>query len=213
VTDIPIPFIGGAEGPRREWPAKQPLEPPFAPGGEAEVETGPEEAAIADEFETELDETFEAEAEPVVIEIEEPIAESVLEDEPGSVDEPPVAPSAPAVTPGTPGDREFELPDFLLGSDAGDVAQVSEELETTAAFEFVAEQPEPPPESAEDTLAGTVRLETGGRLAEKARELLDGERGDWIRTLIADLRGYGHDVTVPRAFAAGYLAAKKEEER
>ena len=216
MTDIPIPFIGGAEGPRREWPAKRPLEPPFAPGGEEEreerVETSAEPATIEDEFEREPVETFEAEAEPVVIEIEEPMVESVLIDEPEPVSEYLAAPSIPATAPQAPDDENLELPDFLLGTDASAAAQMEAEPDS-AALELDAEQPEPAAESAEDTLAGTVRLETGERLTEIARELLDGERGDWIRTLIRDLSGYGYDIAVSRAFAAGYLAAKTKEER
>jgi hypothetical protein len=122
------------------------------------------------------------------------------------------APSIPATAPQAPDDENLELPDFLLGTDASAAAQMEAERDTPAP-EVQAGEAEPPAESAEDTLAGTVRLETGERLTETARELLNGERGDWIRTLIRDLSGYGYDIAVSRAFAAGYLAAKTEEER
>ncbi len=61
-------------------------------------------------------------------------------------------------------------------------------------------------DSAED------EMQSAQRLAEKAHELLDGEQGTQIRDLIADLSLFASEIAVPRAFAAGYLAAKKEEE-
>lgn len=91
------------------------------------------------------------------------------------------------------GEDDTELPDFLLGPDGA---------------EEEAEAPEPPPsEPPEAPVFGSVEA-----LAEKAQELLEGERGDRLRSLIAELTGFPAEDAVVRAFAAGYLSAKAKEE-
>ncbi len=41
---------------------------------------------------------------------------------------------------------------------------------------------------------------------------MSGVHADWVRTLIANLSPYDSEIAVPRAFAAGYLAGRAEEE-
>jgi hypothetical protein len=88
------------------------------------------------------------------------------------------------------GADELEFPDYLLGPDS-----IGPEGEGAA-------------EAGEES-----RRESPERLAEVAGELQRGSLGAWIRTLAAELGSYGAEIAVARAFAAGYLAAKQEEER
>ena len=213
MTKIPIPFIGGTEGPRSQPPDKEVLQGPYAPGLDAEEEAVT--ASAGDAGQESLGQTELAEPEPgapvriEVVDLDESPADVTdpTEPEPGlasGFEAPAVAAaSAPPVPEGeATGDTSLDLPDFLIGPDAVPVEEEDSEVITDT------EEPE-----SEDTLAGMVRLETADRLERTADELLRGERGDWIRTLIADLGTRGPEIAVPRAFAAGYLAArgKKEE--
>jgi len=85
---------------------------------------------------------------------------------------------------------EKDIPDFLLGPDG---AEPEDE-------EVVAEE-EPKP---------LISLE---ELAEQAQALQQGELGDRIRALVAELGSDAAEVAVARAFAAGYLAARDREEK
>ncbi len=205
---FPTPFIGGAQRPQLDRSAKRQLEPPFYIERDAtETEVQPAEAAAA-EPETPVggepvaDEEFEffegLEPEPEASEYEGPVPvqqaapaeEPVGIEEMASAAEPqPVA--APLEEPGPgeaePADESIELPDFLLGPDS------------TAAAEAPGEAvgPEPPTPEA---------------LSRVAEELLDTPDGDRIRQLVAELGSSAAEVAIPRAFAAGYLAAKSREE-
>jgi hypothetical protein len=86
-------------------------------------------------------------------------------------------------------EAEPAIPDFLFGPDGGG--------------------PEIP---VQETEQAAVLGESLERLAEEAERLLQGEQGERIRALIADLGRHGADIAVARAFAAGYLAAKGREE-
>lgn len=96
------------------------------------------------------------------------------------------------------GAEDSEFPSFLFGPDATKGEAPREPVEgagVTPAFE-----------------AGESE-DTEDRLTELGRELLTGEEGEEIRALIADLRPLAADIAVPRAFAAGYLAAKRRQEK
>ncbi len=87
--------------------------------------------------------------------------------------------------------EDLEVPDWLLGSEEA----TTEIGESTPAKEL--------DDRGTDSLV---------RLAEQAEAMLTGSHGDRIRTLIANLSPYTIEIAVPRAFAAGYLAARAEEE-
>ncbi len=85
------------------------------------------------------------------------------------------------------GPEEDGLPDFLVGPDSGT----------------------PVPSPGAPPGMGAQAPET---LARKAEELLDGPHGDRIRQLVADLGSSAAEISIPRAFAAGFLAAQDGEE-
>ncbi len=91
--------------------------------------------------------------------------------------------------------------------DEVELAQPSEAAQTAAEeLELPDYLSEPEAEGESEGLPAEV-IE---RLARVAHQLLDGEQGGWIRVLIADLSSLSTEIAVPRAFAAGYLAAKDE---
>jgi hypothetical protein len=182
VVKIPTPFIGGAESPRRGSDEDKEMQLPFAPQEEGAVEP---EAAPAD-----VDEQAPLE-QPIRIEVEgAEEAEEPLPAEPveaaAELAEPDVAYAAADVDEPEP--ESFEMPDFLFGPDSA--AQ----------------------EAASKAVEAVEHLEAPDELAEIARTLQDGDFGDRIRELIQELGDSAPDSAVPRAFAAGYLAAKKSEE-
>ncbi len=92
-----------------------------------------------------------------------------------------------------------DLPSFLLGPDA----TAAEEPPGRDEFERALD---------EEAIELGQTEQSAEQLAELGRDLLAGEEGERIRALIDDLRSLTADIAVPRAFAAGYLAAKKREE-
>jgi hypothetical protein len=86
---------------------------------------------------------------------------------------------------------ESDIPDFLFGPDG---AEPEDDEEVVAD-----EEPKP-----------LVSLE---ELAEQAQALQQGELGDRIRALVAELGSDAAEVAIARAFAAGYLAARDREEK
>lgn len=201
MPNIPTPFIGGSDSPSIDRTAKRELQPPFAPGVEAEVDPSvrpAEESAIdadpaaAPPVEPDAVAEQEAVAEPAV----EAAQEEVLVAEPVSEAEADLktviseiseaeAPEMPDEAGEMRAEEDLDIPDFLLGPDATQTAARS----TTDA----------------------ARSETAEALREKAQELLAGEAGDQIRSLISALEGMATEDAVPRAFAAGYLARDREE--
>ncbi len=216
----PTPFIGGTESPRQDPSARDEFAPPYVPGAHETPAEGvtppdlgmesPEEALEPTQAETGAAEAppVEVEAlEPEVPEIEVPVqwvdaeAEAIFTEEAPAefeelvLSEEEVAEAAPAGGPPPeaqePAAAEAEpgIPDFLFGPDGG-------------GPEIPIQEPEQAP----------VLGESLERLAEEAERLLQGEQGERIRALIADLGRHGADIAVARAFAAGYLAAKRREE-
>jgi hypothetical protein len=224
VSRIPTPFIGGTDSPRQDRSAKDQVVPPYAPGAD---EPAAEDAAAADLGPESAEETLEpvsgeatsetpavdVEAlEPEAPEYEVPVDVEWLDAEPESAvgEEAPIEfveleellPSEEAAAAGAPdlarspeardfaaADDQSGLPDFLSGPDGGG--------------------PEVPIAESEQAFVPGESLEA---LAEEAEWLLQGEQGERIRALMADLGRYRADIAVARAFAAGYLAAKRREE-
>ncbi|UCF19538.1 MAG: hypothetical protein JSU87_16720 [Gemmatimonadota bacterium] len=196
MAKIPIPFVGGAEGPRRPSPDKGELETPYHPGEPAEEAPSQGLPGLAQSEERVVSEPIRIE----VVDLDEAgeTAQTVKEGGAGDLEGAAAAAAETGISSAAPQD----LPDFLTGPDG--VAEVyPESQEVTAKFRA----------ASDDTLRGVVRLETAERLERTAEDLLRGKRGDWIRTLIADLRPQRPEVAVPRAFAAGFLAARAEEEK
>ncbi len=236
---IPTPFVGGTGGPEGDRAANENLQPPFHTGEEGSEmqepavepdseptpspveeapapveETAPElEPAPWDTLEPEPVSVDVTEAEPElaglgevspVIEAASPLediaaeleAEATVEDmaaeieaeatiaAPPEVVEPQIAPTIGA---------ETDLPDFLMGPDT--------------------QTPEPAKAATQPPGIEAPPVESVERLAEVAHELLEGGQGEWIRTLIADLSPLASEIAVPRAFAAGYLAARTQKEK
>lgn len=192
---IPTPFIGGTEGPEHDRSDQNDLEPPFFAEEPAESRKEPEPGAGAAEAadpEAEPPFFFEPEPEDPVTSPEtapdqQPVPiEQVTPSEPGPDVLTPSAEPEPADQPA--GDDE-DLPDFLFGPDT------------------------PPPFSSPKGTAATAPLpESPELLATQAEELLEGAHGDRIRDLVASLGAATAEVAIPRAFAAGYMAAKRGEE-
>lgn len=186
---IPTPFIGGSDRPQHDRSDENDLEPPFfSEPAEPEKQAEPGAGAV---------EPAESEAEPpFFLELEDaeeaaPVQEAAPEPEPEpdflapTADEPPhEAHAAPA------GSADIELPDYFFGPDTP--VPYSSPKGTAAA--------PPLPESPE-------------LLARTAEELLEGAHGDSIRDLVASLGSATAEVAIPRAFAAGYIAAKSGEEK
>lgn len=199
MPDIPTPFIGGSESPRGgETAGRRELAPPFYPQVPAE---GVEPAASSEVHRgTPASKASHTSREPETQapELEEVIRIEIVEEEeePGTFEQVPLAAKEPARsipvdavgdTAGPSQAAELEFPEFLLGPDGGTEKAVTAEGE---------EAHEAPRE----------------RLAQVADELKRGTLGARIRALIADLRSADAAAAVERAFAAGYLAAKEEEE-
>lgn len=230
MAKIPTPFIGGSEGPRRDRSARDEFAPPCVPGAEevaAEDVTAPgEEIESAEEaLEPAEEEASAAEIAPVLeiealepetpqLEVAVPVewvdaeAESVLAEEAptefeglvldfeelvlgeeAAAETAPVEGPLPEAQKPPPAAPEAGMPDFLFGPDGG-----APEMST--------------PETGQALLSG----ESPEGLAEEAERLLQGTLGERIRALIAQLGPHGARDAVARAFAAGYLAAKRREE-
>jgi hypothetical protein len=186
VPTIPTPFIGGADGPEHDRKDETDLEPPFFTEGAESPEEPEHGAGAAEPAEAEAEPPFFFE--PEAPELEEQIAPAA-EPEPAflapSTDE--ALPEAPA----PPQESEGEgLPDYLFGADTP-----------------------PPVSSGAGAEAEPPLPETPELLAYKAEELLEGAHGDRIRDLVASLGSAAAEVAIPRAFAAGYIAAKSGEEK
>jgi hypothetical protein len=209
VSNIPTPFVGGTDSPRRGSDEEKTLQPPFAPGGEAfhgsdgpesDDDVRPEEAVrldVEDLDEEDLLPDMSSEGEDIAIEGPTYDLEWPEGPEPETASEVTemieVAPEAePAEDPARTRESTevagsgADMPDFLLGPDSG-AAEEAEPIE-------------------EETVLPKERL------VEMAAKLQEGALGESIRVLIGDLSVYTPEIAVPRAFAAGYLAAKKEEE-
>lgn len=215
---IPTPFIGGADSPQRDTPAKREFAPPYHPGlvepaeaiepaEEHEVAEEAWESSSAEEVQAIVEsvpapsETVERELEP-----EEPEGVKPWEAE-IDVAEPQEAEPAQAIAAEveTVEGEPSEFPSFLFGADGAGVDDYSAaevESEVSVLEEEPAEAPEP-----------ATRYETAERLAEVARELLASDEGPRIQELIDELRRLTADIAVPRAFAAGYLAAQRRQEK
>ncbi|UCC83047.1 MAG: hypothetical protein JSW46_19180 [Gemmatimonadota bacterium] len=194
---IPTPFIGGADSPEQDRTDQTDLEPPFFPDENAESPEQPEPGAGATEPAAEEAEPpffFEPETpeQPVPTQAATPDSESIpIEEEAAQAAEQEPTFLAPTADESAAAPQESEaedLPDYLLGAD------------TPLPFSSAEEAAAPPqPESPE-------------LLAHKAEELLEGILGDRIRDLVASLGAAAAEVAIPRAFAAGYMAAKTGEE-
>ncbi len=219
---IPTPFIGGAGGPEADRTHKDEVAPPFftEDAGAAkpadEPDTGASGEELVDLVLTEAvseEEPFESlgsvieEAAAPIETLTEEVATTDFLDEPeeaddlidsvlteaefGAEEESPEE-QAFAFEPETlSAGEEFDtdadgVPDFLAGVDS-----VGPDVETAAA-------PEPP--------AGAEEIAT------EAEALLAGPLGNWIRQLTAELGPGADETAISRAFAAGYLAARAEEE-
>jgi len=212
VSNIPTPFVGGTDSPRRGSDEEKGLQPPYAPVSDAvtEIEAAapladeqtdheePLPVVIDDLDEEDLLPDMSTEGEEIAIEgatydldwpeplLETPSAQA------GTTTEPELAPAADAPVMGEPSvaGARAEMPDFLLGPDSGDAAE-----------------PLAGPVSAAPVVASKEEL------VEMALTLQKGALGGPIRALVADLSVYTPEIAVPRAFAAGYLAARKEREK
>jgi len=205
VSNIPTPFVGGTDSPRRGSDEEKALQPPYAPGWEAaeaaapatDDRTGPErliKVEVSDLDEEDLLPDMSTEGEEIAIEgptydLEWP-EETEAETSTGPAEIVDSAPDADLTT--TPEPAEIaaggtEMPDFLLGPDSS---------EAGLAVEPASKEPAVPKEA----------------LVEMSLKLQEGVLGESIRALVADLSVYTLEIAVPRAFAAGYLAARKEEE-
>ncbi len=96
----------------------------------------------------------------------------------------------------------YEFPSYLFGPDA-----------TTAAGPLERDEFEPAVAPEDGSAEPGEARDTAERLTELSRELLAGDEGERIQALIDDLRPLAADIAVPRAFAAGYLAAKRRQEK
>jgi hypothetical protein len=199
VSTIPTPFIGGADSPHTDEAAGQELQPPFYPEPEGEAAEATSGAASASLEPPALTEPALLEAEAAT-----PIAETASDEEEIHVFIEEVSPEDEAP------DAEKALPVEAAAAEGESLEAQEGEAEEAGIPEFLTGPDTPVPSTR---IAGeTVRLETPQRLAEAAQDLLQGDQGDWIRTLIADLGPHAPEIAVPRAFAAGYLAARAREE-
>lgn len=207
MTDIPPPFVGGSDSPRRESAEEKAFQAPYAPaeGGAAEAGlAGPASSEESAEVgsEADLDELYEEDLLPDMategeeIAVEGPMYDLEWPEEPEQetrpeLDEPsdlvPDDAGAGDVMSAEPSATDTEMPDYLLGADSdGDK---------------VATKP-----------AGEEGIADRKAVAEWALTLQSGPHRDSIRDLVAELNVYPPEIAVPRAFAAGYLAARKEKE-
>lgn len=242
MTRIDTPFVGGASSPKRREAPDSELALPYSTGEEAappapQATPAPSAEEPEDAWETALDDTLtEAPSMPVeeamepepevaspidFVEVDEPAVdvgaapattpESAVEPgfEAGSVSEPTtIAPEDVASAMVEPSEEEGEdeddtgFPDFLFGDEATDEAKNMGSA-TEAAGEAVSDfslfaDSEP---AEEDDLTGVVD------------ELSQGAHADRIRALKKSLKDEQADNIVSRAFAAGYLAARDEEQQ
>jgi hypothetical protein len=203
VPTIPTPFIGGAEGPHRDRTDEANLEPPFfteTAEPEKQAEPGAGATTQPTEAETEAESPLFLETEPA--EEPTPAPEAVPDRGPAPAEEVArtAAPEPDYVAasvdeglqeaPAPQKGEDEDLPDYLFGADT------------------------PPPFSSPEGAAATQPLpESPELLAHRAEELLEGPHGDRIRDLVASLGSAAAEVAITRAFTAGYLAAKRDEER
>lgn len=201
---IPTPFIGGADSPERDRTDETDLEPPFFSDEPSEQPEKPEPGAgAAEPAEAEAEPPFFFEPEAAEQEEPLPAQEAGPPQEPVPIEEVTLAPEpepafpepdteeAPpeAPTPSAEGAGN-DLPDYLFGADT------------------------PVPFSSPQVGPGVEQLpESPELLAHKAEELLEGKLGDRIRDLVAGLGAAAAEVAIPRAFAAGYLAATRDQEK
>ncbi|NIN71289.1 MAG: hypothetical protein GTO46_04990 [Gemmatimonadetes bacterium] len=195
---IPTPFIGGADSPEQNRTDQTDLEPPFFSDEPAESPDKPEPGAGATEPAAEEAEPpffFETETtseEPLPTQEATPDTEPItVEEEVAPAAEPEPAFLSPTADEGAaaPQESDVDLPDYLFGADT------------------------PPPFTPAEGTAPPPLPESPERLAHKAEELLEGTFGDRIRDLVASLGAAAAEVAIPRAFAAGYMAAKSGEEK
>jgi hypothetical protein len=216
VTNIPPPFVGGTDSPRRDSDEEKALQTPYSPTREeaaasesVSAQGGQEEAAETEEFRAggEADELYEedllpdmaTEGEEIAIEgpmydldwPEQPEPETPAEgSEPADIgsDLQDFAPVETVVAePTEPSAGDTEMPHYLLGPDSADAG--------------VTTQP------------GDENVQPKEELVDLAATLQAGALGQSIRDLVQELNVYPPDIAVPRAFAAGYLAASKEKEK
>ncbi|UCC72706.1 MAG: hypothetical protein JSV86_20505 [Gemmatimonadota bacterium] len=203
MSKMPTPFVGGADGPQQDRAGQTEIEPPFfaeerEPGAEPDEATAgaPEPAAVEQP-------SVATDPEPSDYEGPVPVQQAVPDQEPRPIEQmAPAAEPEPASTapPREPAPKEPELsqvsdedsglPDFLMGPDSGGAVGDARQVEPGAP---------PLPETPE-------------ALARQAEKLLEGDHGDQIRDLVAELGSSAAEVAIPRAFAAGYLAAKSGKE-
>lgn len=185
MPNIPTPFVGGADSPNLDRSTRREFAPPFAPGIE-------EDAAL--ERDSSLVETASSAVEDTALEAEAAAATSSAEEAaPEPAPEGEVA--VEEIDAGKAIEAELELPDYLLGPDAADADRSADSGH----------------ERAVGSVAEAVRLEPAATLEAKAQQLLGGECGDWIHTLVSDLQGRELEDAIAQAFAAGYLARVREE--
>lgn len=209
MTDIPPPFVGGADSPRRDSAEEKAFQAPYAPAEEGAAVAEPagppassEESPSALQSEEELDELYEEDLLPDMategeeIAVEGPMYDLEWPEEPApegraDFDESPDLglddAGAGDVGSAEPSASDAEMPDYLLGtdSDGSDVATEPRGKEGVADKES---------------------------LAHLALTLQAGLHRESIRELVTELNVYPPEIAVPRAFAAGYLAARKEKE-
>lgn len=188
---IPTPFIGGADGPQNDRTDETDLEPPFfteAAESEKQAEPG---AGAAEPAEAEAEPPFFFEPEAPELEEQVPAQEAVPDREPIPIEE--VAPTAEPEPAFLAPSTDEVIQEAPAASQEGEGGELPDYL-------FGADTPPPLPESPE-------------LLAHKAEELLEGAFGDRIRDLVASLGSAAAEFAIPRAFAAGYLAAKSGEEK
>ncbi len=221
---IPTPFIGGADSPQRDTAQGRELARPYTPGSEEpeapaapEVEREPEPSPwepVVEAPDVDIDVTsvpVETEAREWETEPEEPEPAETLEPQEAEPAEPALAVAVPPTEPietaeveveayseGDAGAEDSEFPSFLFGPDATGGEEPPGAVQRA---------------SAAPSLEAGETDETDDRLTELGRELLSGEEGEEIRALIDALRPLTSDIAVPRAFAAGYLAAKRRQEK
>jgi hypothetical protein len=184
VSRIHTPFIGGATGPEVDRRSRRQLAEPFVPGQPATPAAEPAPPAVASDAEpAELAEATDYAGSSAGADLDLDLEAAEVWTEPAQEAEAPQAEAA----------DEF-FPDFLAGPDA--------------------------PGRGGGGAAEELQLEMGGpswpgespeRLAEQAHQLLRGALGPWIRSLTTDLGVYAAEIAIPRAFAAGYLAARAED--
>ena len=232
---IPTPFIGGAGGPQADRAHKDEVAPPFFTENARVAAEPAQEPAAEPDTAASGDELVDLVLTEVVSE-EGPFEtlDSVIEEE-----EAPIETLAEEVAPGetveAPEEAD-ELIDLVFTELAAGAQEASPEEQAFASEP--ATEPEPfsgaadfgtDEEGSPDFLAGPDSIgpdeflaETAAapeppagadEIANEAQALLAGALGDWIRQLTAELGPGADETAISRAFAAGYLAARAEEEK